>query len=414
MDLLKHWGMLHCTVTDESTGDRLGNSQSAIAFDNWSTRAASGSAIWIAVVGVIAYMFMPLLVGALADELKFSSGQLGLIAGAEAGGMAVANAIAAFQLRRRNWRWLIAASCVTMVLANVASSFICSLLPMIVARSVDGLAGGMLIAVGVACLSDNKNADAVFGYFVATEMIISSVGFLVLPVIRSFGGVDGLFVALAVLSSSGLLALFAHPSRGRERSMSGRPGGDTSNQSALNLVALFGALLFFMSQGGMWTFVERIGSAGGLSGGEIGVALALSSISGIAGALGAKTLTARVGSLMAFAIVLAGDLLCVGMLHVSVQFPFFVIATCLFILLWSLGLPLMLVQCNSLDRSGRLVILLYAVGKLGYTVGPALMGLLVIGTDFSGVLVATVAMSSAGMMISILLSADGIRRRLQC
>lgn len=357
-------------------------------------------------------MFMPLLVGGMAEELNFSSEELGLVAGAEAGGMALANAIAALQLRRRDWRRLILLSCVIMILANVASMSVHLLLPMILARSVDGLAGGMLIAVGVACLSDNIKADTVFGYFVATEMIVSSIGFLVLPVVRSVGGLDGLFVALAGLSASGLIALSAHPSRGRDRGAEEATQNEASDHVVLTFVVLLGALLFFMSQGGMWTFIERIGAAGGLSGAEIGEALALSSLCGIAGALGAKALSTWVGPLLAFALVLAGDLVCVGMLYFSVQFPVFVAAACLFIFLWSLGLPLMLVQCNTLDSSGRLVILLYAVGKLGYMVGPALMGLLVRGTDFSGVLAATVVMSAAGMVVSMVLCSDAVKRRV--
>jgi len=405
--------MLCRTVTDESTNFAFDKSPSAIVTDVWSTPAATASAIWVAVVGVISYMFMPLLVGGMAEALNFSSEELGLVAGAEAGGMALANAIAAFQLRRSDWRRLILLSCVIMVLANVASISIRSLLPMILARSVDGLAGGMLIAVGVACLSDNKKADTVFGYFVATEMIVSSIGFLVLPAVRTVGGIDGLFLALAVLSASGLVALFAHPSRGRDRGAEDETQDEASHQVALTFVVLLGALLFFMSQGGMWTFIERIGAAGGLSGVEIGEALALSSLCGIAGALGAKMISTWVGPLLAFALVLAGDLLCVGMLYFSVQFPVFVAASCLFIFLWSLGLPLMLVQCNTLDSSGRLVILLYAVGKLGYMVGPALMGLLVRGTDFSWVLAATVVMSAAGMVVSMVLCSDAVRRRLR-
>lgn len=400
-------------MKDDSANFALEGSATAIASDVWSTRAATASAIWIAVVGVIAYMFMPLIVGGLSEELNFSSKDLGLVAGAEAGGMALANAIAAFQLRRRDWRRLILLSCIVLVLANVVSIFIRSPFPMILTRSADGLAGGMLIAIGVACLSDNKMADTVFGYFVATEMIVSSIGFLVLPAVRSAGGVDGLFMMLAGLSASGLIALFAHPSRGRVRGAMHAVEFDAAGSVILTLVVLFGALLFFMSQGGMWTFIERIGAGGGLSGAEIGEALALSSLCGIAGALGAKALSGWAGPVLAFAFVLIGDLLCVGMLYSSVRFPVFIAASCLFIFLWSLGLPLMLVQCNSLDSSGRLVILLYAVGKLGYMVGPVVMGLLVRGADFSWVLAATVVMSSLGMIVSIVLCSDGVRRRLR-
>ena len=367
---------------------------------------ATFAAIWIAVVGVIAYMFLPLLVGGLADDLGFNNQQLGYIGAAEAGGMGLANAVAVSWIRRWNWRTVIWISVITMVFANLASTEISSFPAMFIARLIDGFAGGSLIALGVACQSDNSNADRVFGYFIATEMVFSSIGFLVLPSITEKYSVDGIFVALAIISLSGLLVAFHHPREGLQSRSGKDPSKKDSALSKVAIVALIGALLFFMSQGGLWTFVERIGVASALNSEAIGQALAASSLFGLIGALGANWLAQRVGPLRAFTVVLVGELICISLMVGDLDIWRYFFSTGLFILFWSMGLPLMLSQCNRLDESGRLVILLYAMGKLGYTLGPAMMGLLIFGSNFAYVLLSTVVLCIAGLGISIWLSRE--------
>ena len=368
-----------------------------------SRPSATFAALWVAVVGVVAYMFLPLIVGGLAEERGFSSSQLGFIGAAEAGGMGLANALAALWIRRWNWRVAILGASTVMVGANMASIGVTTFAPLFTARVIDGLAGGTLIAIGVACQSDNRNASRVFGYFIALEMFVSSVGFLILPSIRDHFGVDGLFASLALLASSALLAMVFHPSRGAERTARVSAKPRSNSPVAVWSVALLGALLFFMSQGGLWAFIERIGVASGISTYEIGRALAVSSMFGIAGALGATWLAKRYGPSTAFAGVLVGEMICIAMLYGDIHVWRYFAAVCLFIFFWSLGLPLMLTQFNGLDGAGRLVILLYAMGKLGYTLGPAVMGLLTDGTNFTTVLASSAALCAAGVGIFIAL-----------
>ena len=383
----------------ESDHNLATNRQAAIDAP-WPTFAA----IWVAVVGVIAYMFLPLMLGGLADDLGFSNRQLGFIGAAEAAGMGIANAVAVFWIRRANWRSIIVWASLLMVASNLASMAITTFPLMFSARLVDGFAGGALIALGVACQSDNSNADRVFGYFVATEMLFSSLGFLVLPSLSTAFGVKGVFGALAVISLTGLAAAIVHPKQGTVSRESEAGFNLKASASIVSIVALTGALLFFMSQGGLWAFVERIAIASELSARQIGNALAVSSVFGIIGALGANWISSRIGELRAFAFVLIGEIICIVLLYGQLGIAQYSIAASMFIFFWAMGLPLMLSQFNKLDQSGQLVVLLYAATKLGYALGPALMGFMVFGNDFSTVLTATCVLCVAGLGISIWLS----------
>ena len=365
----------------------------------------SGSAtfvtIWIGVVGVIAYMFLPLVVGGLADEYGYSSEQLGFIGAAEAGGMGLANALAIFWMRRANWRGVIVLSALGMIAANLGSIYVANFEAMFAMRVLDGLAGGSLIAISVACQSDNENADKIFGYFIALEMLTSAVGFLILPSVAVAYGVKAIFLVLAILSVTGLACAVVHPRRGLDRK--DRMGEEKSVGASLliSIIALAGAGLFFMSQGGLWTFIERIAAASKLDPQTVGLALSASSLCGIVGALGAAKAVDLAGRLRVFLFVLVGEMICFAMLLGVVGPIQYFVAVCMFIFFWSMGLPLLLTQFNNIDGSGHLVVLLYAMGKLGYTLGPAVMGLLVNGGDFTSVLIFGAAICAPGLVISI-------------
>lgn len=261
-------------------------------------------------VGVIAYMFLPLIVGGLADLYGYSNEQLGFIGAAEAGGMGIANGLAVFWMRRSNWRIIIMVSALGMITANLLSMFIANFELMFLVRLLDGLAGGTLI----------------------------------------------------------------------------------------------GGLLFFMSQGGLWTFIERIAAASDLDPQWIGTVLSFSSLCGIAGALGAKRTADIAGQLNVFLFVLAGEMVCVFLLSVEVGPAQYLIAVGLFIFFWSMGLPLLLPQFNDIDGSGHLVVLLYAMSKLGYTLGPAVVGMNGRGRQLFYVLIFGAAICVAGLGISIALA----------
>ncbi len=321
--------------------------------------------------------------------------------------MGIANALAVFWIRRTSWRSIIVWASLMMVASNLASIAISTFPLMFVARLVDGFAGGALIALGVACQSDNSNADRVFGYFVATEMLFSSIGFVLLPVLTASFGVDGVFGALAVISLTGLLAAVVHPRHGAASRESDAGFSLKASASFVSIVALAGALLFFMSQGGLWAFIERVAIASDLPAQQIGNALAISSIAGIVGALGANWISSRIGELRAFAFVLVGEIICIYLLYGELSVIQYATAASMFIFFWAMGLPLMLSQLNRLDQTGQLVVLLYAMTKLGYALGPALMGLMVNGDDFSAVLSTTCVLCVAGLGISIWLSNGG-------
>lgn len=358
------------------------------------------AAMWMTVVGTLGILFLPLMVGGIIAELGFSEKQAGYIAAAEMAGVAIASGLGIFWVRRTNWIKLSILSTIAFIAANWVSTGVTEYWPMFASRFFVGAASGALLAIGLACQSDSKNADRIFGYWVACQMTVSSAGYLLLPSVRATWGLDGFFLALMILGFTAFLSIAFLPSRGLNRTLAKEKQKNTILTSSL---ALGGALLFFMAQGGLWAFLERLGLAATLTTTEIGFALAISSYLGIVGGLAKNWLADSIGMLSPFMFVIVGELIMLVLFATGSSNMMFVIAVCTLQFCWAMGMASLLSGINVIDRSGGLVLLLMSVAKAGYSLGPAMMGWLIVGDDYSGVLISCGVLVMVGMSTALLL-----------
>ena len=271
---------------------------------------------------------------------------------------------------------------------------------MFASRFLVGAASGALLAIGLACQSDSKNADRIFGYWVACQMAVSSAGYILLPGVRATWGLDGFLFALIILGLTAFVSIVFLPARGLNRASAQEKQANKILTSAL---ALGGALFFFMAQGGLWAFLERLGLAATLSTTEIGFALAISSYLGIVGGLAKNWLADTIGTLSPFIFVIVGELIMLMLFAIGSGSAMFTIAVCMLQFFWAMGMASFLAGLNVIDSSGGLVLLLMSVAKAGYSLGPAMMGWLIIGDDYTGVLFACGVLVTVGVSTAVLL-----------
>jgi predicted MFS family arabinose efflux permease len=358
------------------------------------------AAMWITVIGTLGVLFLPLMVSGIIDELGFTKKQAGYIAAIEMAGVALASGPGIFWVRRVNWVHVASIATVLFVTANWMSTGIDGFWLMIFSRFIVGIASGILLAIGLACQSDSENADRIFGYWVACQMTVSSIGYLLFPSVRATWGTDGFFLTLVLLGLTTFPAIMLLPNRGLSRAIA--PG---KKQQAIvtSSLALLGALFFFMAQGGLWAFLERLGLAASLSTTEIGFALAISSYLGIVGGLAKNWATDSIGPLSPFVLIVVGELLMLVIFATNPGNVLFAIAVCLLQFCWAMGMAALLSGFNVIDKTGGLVLLLISTAKVGYSLGPALMGWLIFGDDYTFVLLACGALVVAGMVTTAVL-----------
>ena len=358
------------------------------------------AAMWMTVIGTLGILFLPLMVSGIIDELGFTKKQAGYVAAIEMAGVAIASGLGVFWVRRVNWVSVALIGTILFVAANWISTVINEFSLMLAGRFFVGIASGLLLAIGLACQSDSKNADRIFGYWVACQMTVSSVGYLLLPTVRATWGIDGFFIALILLGLTTFVAVIFMPKRGLHRAKISEKKQQAILTSSL---ALLGALLFFMAQGGLWAFLERLGLAANLSSTEIGFALAISSYLGIVGGLAKNWATDAIGLLSPFVIVVVGELLMLVIFLANPNNIMFAVAVCTLQFCWAMGMAALLSGFNVIDKSGGLVLLLISTAKVGYSLGPALMGWLIFGDDYTFVILTCAALVVAGMLTAALL-----------
>ena len=386
------------TSAANKTGKAQANDPELIAQINKISTVAA--AMWMTVVGTLGILFLPLMVGGIISELGFTEKLAGYIAAAEMAGVAVVSGLGVFWVRRINWVTIAILSTVLFIAGNWISIGVTEYWPMFASRFLVGAASGALLAIGLACQSDSKNADRIFGYWVACQMAVSSAGYILLPSVRETWGLDGFLFALIILGLTAFVSIVFLPARGLNRASAQEK---QTNKILTSALALGGALFFFMAQGGLWAFLERLGLAAALSTTEIGFALAISSYLGIVGGLAKNWLADTIGTLSPFIFVIVGELIMLMLFAIGSGSVMFAIAVCMLQFFWAMGMASFLAGLNLIDSSGGLVLLLMSVAKAGYSLGPAMMGWLIIGDDYTGVLFACGVLVTVGVSTAVLL-----------
>ena len=386
------------TSAANKTGKAQANDPELIAQINKISTVAA--AMWMTVVGTLGILFLPLMVGGIISELGFTEKLAGYIAAAEMAGVAVVSGLGVFWVRRINWVTIAILSTVLFIAGNWISIGVTEYWPMFASRFLVGAASGALLAIGLACQSDSKNADRIFGYWVACQMAVSSAGYILLPGVRATWGLDGFLFALIILGLTAFVSIVFLPARGLNRASAQEK---QTNKILTSALALGGALFFFMAQGGLWAFLERLGLAAALSTTEIGFALAISSYLGIVGGLAKNWLADTIGTLSPFIFVIVGELIMLMLFAIGSGSVMFAIAVCMLQFFWAMGMASFLAGLNLIDSSGGLVLLLMSVAKAGYSLGPAMMGWLIIGDDYTGVLFACGVLVTVGVSTAVLL-----------
>lgn len=357
-------------------------------------------AIWLTVVGSFALLMLPLLVGSMGDSLGISPKEMGFLASADLVGMGLSSGLAVFWVRKVPWRISAIAALATFVAANLLTTQVTSYSALIVIRFIAGLGGGSAMAIGLACQSDSKHASRLFGYFITSQMFCIFLGFMVLGKIRLTYGLDGVLMGIVVLTLPTMLLVMFLPKKGIDRAAAIAKGNISWDKP---IICLFFAFCFFTSVGGIWAFSEGIGVAGGLAKGEISQTLGFAAFAAMAGSLLAAKFTEKLGLkriLIVTAVIAASALYLFNAFNGSTEF---LITVCVFQLGAAMGVPLMLALINTFDSTGKLVVLMLGVIKLGYAAGPALMGQVIQNNNYSMVFFYCAILSLTGLLGNSLL-----------
>ena len=107
------------------------------------------AAVMLSVIGVFGLIPQPLIVGALQDHLAFTSQQAGIVTAAEIFAGALSSILAAFWIRKVNWRTAALFAISVVVAGNALASFQTDYTALLVIRGLVGLLGQGTVRPGL-------------------------------------------------------------------------------------------------------------------------------------------------------------------------------------------------------------------------------------------------------------------------
>jgi len=340
-------------------------------------------AIGVMVMVPMFFLVMPMYVGALSDDYGFTNAQIGYLISIELGSAALASLTALFWLRQVNWRTVLLVFLVVLAAMNMLSIRVGGTYEELLwIRTIAGFSAGAMMAVALAALGDTQDQDRNFAFGVTGQLGISGCLLLVLPYFIGRWGAASIFTVFLIACAIAAPLARWLPSTGKAPVVR----RITERRSLLPLWGLAGSAAIFVGQAAVWAFIERMGSAAGLSPTTIGLALGSSVFAGIAGALAASWLADRKGRRMPMALAMIGEVVCLLFLFNGYTTAIYFAVVILYSVCWNFWLPYQMGVIAETDVSGRFVALITLSQAVGIAVGPALVGPMISQNNFDPVI----------------------------
>lgn len=386
------------TVSSTAATDRPGN----------GSPFALGVAIGFEALTAVPTAAMPPFIGAYVDRLGYGLEQAGRIASAETIGMAVGQAVVLLVFTRAGWD--LRRSMTVAMLAFAAAQFVSAWAPsesaFVAARFVSGMTGGgMAFATAGVYIASLPRPDRPYVFFYGILFVVGPIGLFGLPLLFDSLGLAGTYSLIGAATVVSLVFVRAYP-RHRLEAAGASGAGDRASSARLSpallvVVAVLLASLFanYLSNGGVWVYLERIGEAMAIGAESRGLLLAVGMACGVLGSLAALLCADRLNRWLWIAV---GQLLLLGsyaVLLAGATPGAFLAAAILLNVAVTFYTPFYLSQLSAIDPSGRSATIGMMTFGFGYGLGPALLALFLDEGRFAAMLLA----ASAALVVSLAL-----------
>jgi predicted MFS family arabinose efflux permease len=352
-------------------------------------------------------MTAPAVAAQLASQWQLTPAQVGHLFSTELGAMSLATLPAWWWIGRVNWRRVAALAAGVFIAGNLASAWVNDFSLLLGLRFVASLAGGTLMILCITCAAGTANPSRVYALWVLGQLVLGTIGLLVLPGLFAHFGLMAVYLILAAIMLCCLPLIGAFPS-------GFHPVPSTAQCAVIpwlrKVFAVLAVLTFYISLSAVWTFIGSIAAAAGLSPVNSGQILAAATLFGIAGAGGAALIRGQhAGNRLIF---LSYGLLIAG-IALLIREPLllrFAVAAVLFKFTWTFVLPFILARVAGLDNNGKLMNNINLVIGGGMAIGPTLAGYLIESFGGFDALLAGALGCSLLSLLLILLASPRARR----
>ena len=350
---------------------------------------------------------LPILIGAIVDELEFTREMVGWISSVGILGMGLGGIIATLLIGKFRIVAMIRLALLGLILFDFLSIFVATPTNMMVIRFLSGVCGGFIYAGGLAIFSSLKDAIKAFGVYVIVYCLWTTVVLVGLPHLLAWYGLKAGFLMLVGISVLSLISSFLIVNlekRANHVEM-------ISLTSLLqNKAVLLGLLAYFMMQmggGTVWAYVERIAKEAMIAPEITGYVLGFSSLVAFVGGV----LVTRIGQSKGLRMPLIWGLIVmsvgVGLLLFSKIIGLYVLSVCIIGGAWAFVIPYFQQLQTKFDETGKVVSLGSIVNMGGRAAGPATAALLIGSSAFVNIVWVGLAAMVASLLLVIILLKRG-------
>lgn len=335
--------------------------------------------------GIICYMLapfgmglLPLLGGAAVDRFALSATEVGFLGTSDLAGIAVSCVLSVFWVGKVSLRKAAWVSVMILLFGNVLSMAANSFTSLCAARFIAELGSGGMFSLALVTLGNSSHPERFLSLGIAATLVSAAPVYLFLPEFITSMGIEVVFAAHLAVIVFALAWVHWLPVAPLSRTVQASEGQANYLPLAFCFLALF---CLTVIQGGVWTYLERIGNAAGLSPDFIGNALALTQFTSLAGALATSVLGTKFGRMLPLTLGVVALVISFYLFQLDAGSAY-VTAACTTQFCYVFCLPYLMSLCVENDPSGKFYVLTNVFKLVGMAVGPAIIALFISGENY--------------------------------
>lgn len=372
-------------------------------FDDWRSLTIG---IYMALVGYAVMVGLPVMSTAWVKNLGFTDVQVGRIAGADLGGLAIGAVIAAIYVARIDRRYMAAGAALVAIAANLLCMYFQSYEATLLLRLTAGIGAGVYTGIAVATIGGHSRPAFAFGLELFAFAGSQGLELKLLPYLS----MDGIYLAFIGTYVLGLIFISWLPRRPAEKALDveidvAEPDGHHHTEhrhvpAYVPWLVLTAVMFTYINIGGYWAYVELSTVNSAASPDWVASMLWVSSVFSVIGCLFAVLLSNRYGLARPLLVTLIFQALIVVMLVTGITNAKIAFSMFAFNFFWIFVDIYQSATIANIDRSGRFVALLPAAQGLGNFLGPNIAAsVLAFGLGYNGVFIMCASASIVAMLV---------------
>jgi len=372
-------------------------------FDDWRSLTIG---IYMALAGYAVMVGLPVISTSWVNNLGLSEIEVGRVAGADLGGLAIGAVISALFVARVDRRYLAVGAALFTIAANALCIVYQSYEVMVWLRLAAGIGSGIYTGIAVATIGGHSRPAFAFGLELFAFAGSQGAQLKLMPLLS----IEGIYIALIASYVVGLLFISWLPRRPVDKSLDveidveesgGRHHTEHKHVPAYVPWIVLTAIVFtYINIGAYWTYIELSTVDSAASPEWVASMLWVSSVFSVIGCLFAVLLSNRYGlarPLLVTLVFQAGIVLMLvfGITNTTVAFSMFFFNFC-----WIFVDIYQAATIANVDHSGRFPAMIPAAQGLGNFLGPNLAAsVLAYGFGYDGVFILCATASIMAMLV---------------